>query len=473
MRSLTSLDSFTQLLDPVSAGDAAHALGALAPFWLNSDACELMSRDPAIGGPQWRLPPSLPAYRGGCWVMLVNKVVATQAILRQAMLLPLRWERDAEHDPRLPPTVRQVADEAIQAARSLKDYAQLADSSWGLRPAELPGYRFPDLAGLSSAQLDASSGWAPIAGSLIMAALERPEATQCQPHSGVWATGCWDAAGIARVGGLQEKVDLAIAHGAAQLFVPEHQFADAIRHVRSRNAPLRIGKLREGRPNVLEALGQYLVAHVVRPPSDANRNDKRRYHRLVHRFDREASETYYQDELVPLITRDCRSQATWGEERPTHLITIASGRAEAVRLAIEIVAPKHCLVLHTNDGEGEKMRANVARCLASSPWSDKVQHCEFDYGNAMFDQLNAAITEFTAGVAPQRVAYDMTPGKFLIKVELLRIADSHSPLLHLDHKWDTAIDRAQPFSQQLIVWRRGEQFRFPQLDPDGVVAESN
>ena len=84
------------------------------------------------------------------------------------------------------------------------------------------------------------------------------------------------------------------------------------------------------------------------------------------------------------------------------------------------------------------------------------------YGEPMIVQMKETVGEFIQGVPPQRVAFDMTPGKFLMKLALLdHVVGPENTLLHLDHDYDAKMRMARPFSQRVLTWRPGQPWQFP------------
>lgn len=436
------------------AAEAATKLAGLARFWL-SDQAKAALGDHHLFGPYSRLRPNVPTERGACWIVCVNHDERTHGLLRRAMLVPLLWRENCQHDRRLPKQVQDVADEVLCHVRDQSDSPM---SLYGLQLYDASGVAAPDLSGLTRRQLDPSSGWVSLAAGLLVAAVGG------QPNAEVWATGSWSAEGVGNVDhkGLLAKLHLALQHHVRQFFVPEEQGQEARQYLQSQGTNVQVGVLRQGTAVVREALGDYTATLLVRPAKDAQRHEKCTYHDCLHRLWPEASGRYYEEDLVPEIITMCRDQAAWGDEPPTHLVTIASASGEATLLTAEVVSPEKILVLYTHDDDGRKFAKSVRDLLtdASRRWS--VMEKPVCYGQPMIVEMEEAVREFVQGVPPQRVAFDMTPGKFLMKLALLdHVAGPESILLHLDHDYDAKMRMARPFSQRVLTWKRGHAWQFP------------
>lgn len=312
------------------ASDLA-VLGGAARWLLCEEAlARLAEEDPHYDG----LPhPRLPETAGSC--LIVYEVDPGYPLLRPAFVLPLQWREGSGHDPGLPAKLRGLADRVLQHLR-------FEGTTWSLH--RLDPFRSLDL-NLFDSVLHHESGWAPLAGGLLIATRGG------KPRPDVWATGRWDGdGGVAEVEGLPAKLDLARRWGAKEVFVPEGQACGG-------GEGLAIGKLYTGLRAPEDALRDYLAALDAPPALDAPREQRSSYY-LRQPTRHPVALAYYESHLLPQIIKILRQQSAkdWRGWAPTHLVTVVSESPELIPLAARSLGVSRCLLLHTDDG---KMQSQV------------------------------------------------------------------------------------------------------------------
>jgi hypothetical protein len=461
-------------LTPIQARRADEELGWLGRWWLKPEVLRLAAtgRGYPEHGERWARHPDLPAGPGACWVIFASEQAATLPLLREAVLLPLRWERGLRHDARVPEAIRAEANRVLAAVLPLV----ASEVSWGLRF----GVDNRDGLDLSGLHFPAESAWAALAAGLLLALEEGT------PHPGVWATGTWLApGGIGRIDFLDRKLRLAVASGAEAVFLPESQTAEAEKIIKvmadefqsnpARLAELRrcvpprarmegvprlaIGRLRQGTSRPHAALDEYLARLFQRPLlTDPPATRRAWYCSLWERGQQEAARTWFVDALLNEIAAECRQHLLeWcPDERPSALVTIASDSWELMPQISEIVRPDRCLVLYTAEKAQQYTRAlEVARRLVT----ERGAKCEFvpgifDATGDFFEQFGPMIRSFANGMDPAWLALDLTPGSKEMSLALQFAApDRENKLLYLRHKKQGSL--VVPGSQQLLVRAAG------------------
>jgi hypothetical protein len=424
-------------LTPSSAAEVCARLGALARWWLDEAVLRLAARAPGLPPDEaawWAEVPPLPAGPGACWAIFTDGAPGP-SLLRPAFLLPLRWAADADHSPRLPRGLRDLAERAVTALRPAGRFGLRLDD-----PLERDGID------LSAAGLDCASAWAAVAGGLVLLA------EGGEPDRGVWATGAPTAeGGVGPVGDLARKLALAGACGARRVFVPETQVEEARAAAGGPGvAPLRAGA------DVRRGLAAYLAELDAPPPRDetaAGRERRADYYLRLAGRDAGRADAYYRADLLASIVARCRAQAAdLACPAAPRLVTVASDSPELVLLAVEALRPRRCLVLHTADEGGRTRRDAVLQLLAGNGVGCVPEPAPFDDGDALPAELSAATAAFVGAAAD--VVFDLTPGSKLMSLALaLRVARPGDWLLYLRHR---RVGRyVRPFSERLQVWRAG------------------
>jgi hypothetical protein len=465
-------------LTPERARDVEDEMGWLGRWWLEPEV--LRRAATGRGYPErakdYARHPELPTGRGACWVLFANEDAGELKLLRKAFLLPLRWAPGERHDPRLPKPLLDRADRVLGAVLR-GTAAGTAGASWGLRfgvekePA-------PDLSGLDFLP---PSAWAALAAGLLLALDE------AGPNPRVWATGAWaePGGGIVRIDFLKPKLRLGMACGAEAVFVPESQVEEAATAVQQiaaeleadpeglrllheeapRSAPKvgvprpEIGRLREGTARPRAALDEYLARLFQRPLlTDPPATRRAWYRLLVERGDAAAARSWFVDALLLEIASECRRHLVGqcGDGLPTDLVTIASDSWELVPLMVEIVRPRRCLALYTDNKVEERDRALQAtrRLLDERRGGCDLIPREFKEKGDLFEPFAEEVRKFAAGGEPGALALDLTPGTKEMSLALqFAAAQPQNRLLYIRHQRQGSL--VVPGSQRLLVRTAG------------------
>jgi hypothetical protein len=301
---------------------------------------------------------------------------------------------------------------------------------------------------LSELAKDCRSAWAPLAAALILAS------DGIMPDTGIWGTGEWRPdGGIAAVGGLDRKLDLALEFGARTIFIPPEQCAEAKRWKSAHpRVELEVAVLEQGeKPDLRSALRTYVARSVSRPESDATFVLRQRYY--LRQVDRGFQRDYYIQDLLPELAAYYHDELPAGCQ-PTHLVTIASHSPELVILLAHAIKPRRCLILYTQDNRGHMetamkgVRTAVAAC--------DVQPASFTKSDTMAREMGQHVLRFTESVSPGDVIFDLTPGHKEMSLELaLRLAPAGSYLFYLRHDTDDYSRAAIPEKRRPFVERAG------------------
>ncbi len=433
-------------LQPLPAERACAALGPLARWWLARWALKQAHGDepdyPDLTNPKRPLFPEEP---GSCWVVFQNKKRKSLPMLGGGLVLPLCWQK-GQHSPQLPKALRELADEVVESLAASPGY----NARWGLRLAELPG--FDQIHLHDDLPWRYSSGWAALAGGLITLV------EGLKPQGNVWATGAWEkGSGLARIGGLPEKLSLAKEWKVRHFFVPESQ-APVARNWMRANAPdqIEIGILRRtAEPDPRTTLNQYLatLASLPEDPVAGHPNEEQQFQQIRDYYlhqDAKAARDYYRLHLLPAIVRRCRGRY---DRLPlsrhfSHFVTIVSARNELAMVNPLVVRTQNCLLLY-HDLEAQARECQ--RWLEASPDKVTCQLRRFPVGTEMANVLDAAIADFTRGVSRDQVALDLTPGTKMMSYSLSRAAKPGNWLfcLQVDYRYEDCPDgRPVPDSEQ-------------------------
>jgi hypothetical protein len=443
-------------LKPGGAIRIAGLLGPLASWWLPSDILSVATQQTRCRWPE----PRLEADHGACWIVLAN--TGGWPLLRNAIVLPLAWQRDTEHSRDLPEGLRVLADE-------VRDGLERPD--WGLHWHETIQPSAAALQGLF-AEMGFASGWAPLAAGLIIAA----EGGQPDPH--VWATGIWNRRGIQSVSHLEEKLGLASDHGAVEFFVPESNRAEAESIIRERGLPQpRIGILKAGTPERRTALCNYLVRLKAQPEPPQNADDRAGFDRCVRHHlgqprEEERTTQFYWSHLLPTIIERCRRQvqSQWKDWHPTYLVTIVSASPELVPITALALGVQQCVLLYTRDldSNGEKTQSSLAtedelprsvRSVVSMLSQNDIVSIPIPFvdNDAMQKQFETKLGGILGSVARDQLVIDITPGTKLMTLTLERAAPPESWLVYVRNDTLSAKDRRpKPGTERMVRWRAGE-----------------
>lgn len=435
-------------LPPPRAYEVAARLKNLAVRWLRPEVLERAAAHARQLGyenaaKQWERVPPLPIESGACWIAVVNKCREELGLLRPAYALPLRWAHGREHDPRLPRGLRELADTVHGELRRLGEVSE--PEPWGL----LPGSD-AILSGLDLSTLDGrwDSGWAPLAMGLLLAAWEG------KADAKVWASGSWEpGSGIRPVDGLEPKAELAHGYGAGAFFVPESQ-AEALREwAQSQCLPLTIGTLRQNTRDLREALGEYLEQHELPIGPGAHLKGKRAEHfRRIQ--DSETAERFYRKYVLPDVAEDLRQRVPRellsGDKK---LITVVSKGFDLVSLAVQVIQPTACLLLHDRELADEASAAQG--WIQRERPSCRAVTCLLEHSTR--EKLLAAfgrqIEEFAPEGRPEELVFDLTAGKKIMSLALYDAAPVGSYVICTESAFDSQRRRQIPHTERLHAWR--------------------
>ena len=419
-----------------------QALGPLAPSWLVPELAEAEETDPP--GTE-RL-----ALENGTIPLLVVQAGAQCRLLREALLLPVCWEKGTHPDNRLPVKLLDLADDILD---SLCRYAEgrtetwagsLCSDDWSLCAAV-----DVDLGGF---EIDPKSAAVSLMAGLLVVA------SGGKPNPKIVATGAWKAGvGIESIGGLGPKTQLAACSpGVQMLFVPEfqqpgaEQFADEIR-ANGSGGPLDIKSLKTTTSDPLRALSD-LLAELEMPPSDNAEFTERKDHylRLVG-WNRDGAQRYYRNRLLSEIVARCRTkvQAQTSDGSFDVLATILTRNYDLAVIAVGAFRPNRCILFFTDD---TKKHLNDCR-EQMAPWlaKDRVQPIEID-AEADVESLAQTISDTLRPVCDQKLVIDLTPGKKTMTLAMYEAAPPAAMLYYLHNKWRGRI--VEPDSENPDVWSK-------------------
>jgi hypothetical protein len=305
---------------------------------------------------------------------------------------------------------------------------------------------------------DYSSAWAALAAGLQLAAADGT------PDPKVWATGCWEEArGVQHVDGLQEKLQLAVRHGASEFFVPASQFEQA-QSVARAYGNLSIQQLRAGTNSPHDALHRLLQRLRARPNPPANQHDQAGLKACVDYYhsqplDDPRTRAFYQSHLFPSVLARLRDQlqGQWPDWNPTHLATIVSRRPELVLLAALALRVRHVLLLYTNV-PSENDQTQDMQYVRHRLEEEGVQctAVAFRDDDDLPVVLGKHLARFLDGVPATCAAVDTTPGTKLMSLSLALTAPAGSWLLYLQHQTLAAGDhRPIPGTERYLRWQAG------------------
>lgn len=380
----------------------------------------------------------------GCLVIVAAVPETTLAefpILRPGLVIPLQWARvadpTADHDPRLPDALRELADDV------LGKIAEKEDRLWRLGLG--PGVdRAVDL---SRFELGWESGWAALAAALNVAIRGGGS------RRDVWASARWTARGIDRVEGLAAKLALAISAGVRHFFVPEDQVDEAKHLVTERGATgLEIHGLKSGETKPEPALGPLLEQLQVEPGPDLPRDRRVRW--FLNLPGKLRDDYYYRclfDDVVSRCRRDLDASnpdaARW---RPALLVTILS-KAPTWLVGASALEPERCLLLYTDDDPdvmklvkpgSQRFRVRLGDRSALEPRA-------FEGRGSDPSRIVEILQEAFQGTPADRIAIDLTPGASWMKLALLRVSPPSSRLVCILHDFDARSRCAEPFTERI------------------------
>jgi len=427
--SLARCETPLQQVRPRDSKALASDLGGLARWLLRSEVLDLAaSAWEQQGNPDQaehlRRSPRLPRTRGSCWVVFVVDQ-PRYPLLREAFVLPLRWQRwaDVETVARwgsdLPAPLVREAKSVLQVLHAFKTSGERSQpTDWSLRlnvDSQPDLYNLEELDGLT----DASSGWASLAAGWLIAA----RGGLIDPS--VWASACWDDNGLQPVRGLDAKLRLASELGAKRFFAVPAQRGPETGALAQRLG-LRLEDLEPDTVHPLHALRPLARALAVPPeaPQDPDSWEMATayYHLLrTDLNDPKGAAEFYLSSVLPAVVAGCRGQSEQQDPellgQRGSLITILSGSPELVELAVLVFRPRRCLVLFTSQTEGQLTQARQRITAA-------VGDCSFEW--ELIDRqlrpggLPARVHSFARAFPDWPVLIDLTPGTKLMTLALDR-----------------------------------------------------
>jgi hypothetical protein len=435
-------------VNPVQASNAVLNLGPMARWLLRREVFLRAADDSktAVASrnrwQSWHDRPRVPNVYGACWAIFVNHRPEDMPLARQAFVLPLRWVPNSEHSMALPLELRELAAITV---KSMRDVLKENTTRWGLHFwANAFGV---DLSGLG---VRAESAWAPLAAGLYVASQGGT------PDPTVWATGSWSFSdGLLSVEDIALKSRVASEFGARTFYVPSGQQDQVPAALGLSTHSLQAGTLLPSR--ALQGLLLQLDAPPAAPtsPDDADALDRCANYYLRHPLNESETKTFYLERLLPFIIerrhREVRQQ--YPACRPTHLVTIVSGSPELVELTARALNVDHCLLLHTG-GRQEELALLAQQRLESAQNGQKRIDCTpevFENSAAIIERIKPLIQKFVAGISPQKIVFDLTPGTKMMTYALSRLSPAASWLVYLQHGWREG--RPAPDTEKFHAWQ--------------------
>lgn len=426
--------------------NAVHALGELAPWWLeDSVLLKAMIADPDV-----RKDTKLPQGEGQVNLLLVRPGARGISLLRDTVVLPVRWTASTATDSRLPLPLVKLSEAILD---QLHEDPAVKTSSWQLHM----GVNV-DLSQLTADDFRTASAWAPLAAGLLLAA------RRLTPEPAVWATGAWDQrGGVAAIEGLDAKLAAAAALGARVIFVPAANAPEARTWCSSHAPHLKLHFLPADATEPQRALEPYLsiMGHPPPLPRDESDEDMHRcvtYYQLLPNRDERRTDFYFSHLMSTLVTRHRQDvHVRWPGCRPEHLVTVVSESPEMVTLNAQVTGARRCLLLCSKPGTRtmmpflhrimEHLKAQGVECVPG--WFDLGTHQSLLH---QFDTLTARF--LPVGVDPKAVVYDLTPGKKPMTLALAQLARPGQWLLYLDHVFSPE-RRAEAGTEAFELWQAG------------------
>jgi hypothetical protein len=478
-----------QSLDSLTEDDAWHIAKEFRglQWWLHPKVLELARNESARLkdglDEMWERPlPELPRLIGCCWVVLANNMSGVP-LLRDALLLPLRWvpgegRRPASHSLWLPDGLLAEADSALSALD--KSNRSGEDQCWRLHrcfpcvkdPAHSVGPRLGPLERFSFKGFENQSWkscWASLAAALLVAI----RGGRVKPE--VWASAAWVPDTLSKVDPdtLEKKLALAAAWGARRFYLhPDNIGRAQSIQAKNPNWSLEVFSLRSGssKPDLLdeppaERALKPLVEALEVPPSKHDPLDLRARHFLnAHENNVKANEYYY-DEIIHTIAKDCRDKLVKkvGEAILTRprLITILS-KSPVSLLGAMTVQPRECLVLYTRDDPAirenlELMKKRFKENLTElAPHANALQFESFSKSDPDFRERFSKLTRDFAGRHNDvPLIFDATSGTQRMNINLMLCAREDNWLLVITSETSPNRDRVIPGGEEPHLLRKG------------------
>jgi len=401
----------------------------------------------------WRQRPSLPQDVGSCWVVTVGMNAEKYPALREAAVLPLRWQRrpadtsPSGHDPRLPEDLRRIADRVIRQVA--EEEPAVAEAGWRL---VLGVNNFPTALGLDLLAGSYESAFVSLAAGLFLAVWEG------KPDPTVWASGAWADGGIQPVEGLLQKAALAAQWGARVLFVPEQQLEKLENKMGAPGGPngLRILPLQAGKPKLREALREYLDHLEVPPGREASREHRSAY--FLRIADDTKARRYYREYILPEVREIWRprlhQQAPLFQKVAPRLVTIVSKGFHLPELTGGVVQPQSCLLLYNEEMAEEIQKVKEALKEAIGEHYLLNEHLFTGHTREeLLQDFQKAMQEFLQGISAEGLMVDLTPGQRLMNLALYDAMPAGSFALVFQAEMDKKTRRPIPFTENFELWQ--------------------
>ncbi len=395
-------------------------LGPLAIFVLNDDTLQLIKES--------TIRPKLSSHSGCCWPVLAILKDNWLQYLLDAIVLPLQWRNAKRHDDLLPKDVIKCADKVKEA------FSAPSDIYLCFEPAGMP-----NLSNFDSESLTAGSCFSALALGL------QSFLDKIAPDPKVWSSACWQR-NPKKVDHLEKKLGTASLFGATHFFVAPDQECGST----NTSARIKIKKL-ESVPNDGLARKSFakLFSFAYVKPVGGTWEDCRRYHAVLRDYDKDKAKEYYCSDLIKHLTKRLREQLPArgaNTALPTHLVTIATRRSEAIALIASTLKIPKALVLYTvgsGDLEAEARKTeNEIRKM--HPTCDVILE-EFRYDPTSEDFPNdfaigmiEAIKRFQGDAPNEKMVFDIDRGTTMHKIALLkRVIHDDSFLVTINHEMDS------------------------------------
>jgi len=440
-------------LTPRAACKLVRDFGPVAAWWLHPAVLD-QAANRQTGYRCLTDRPELPISLGSCWVLFVLKGVFP--LLRPAVLLPLRWQRNGSHRG-LPPALQLLAEKVVDQFR-VSNHG--ADCDWRLELS----WPAVDLQFLEADQVSVESGWASLFGGLLLASQGR------LPSPDVWITAAWHPDhGLDRVDSLRAKLELAVAWQARTMFVPAvNGDADYFDLDSVQNGKLTVKRLeRNPKPSTPQvALSKYL-AQLGQPPNKEEPFELRCVH--YANIEKKPANDYYWSDLFDEVVDRCRANLLKQHPdcKPTHVVSIVATNPSNTALLPAVLRATHCLLFYDQSAEFEqsseksshsdilRIANDVKRKLKGKPYDAKCSLNSLFLGNRCNElrQVHDALKSFSVGIAPQRLIFDLTPGFKSLTLALRDVAPVGSWFAYCRHHQQAHDNRIRPGSENFECWQ--------------------
>ena len=417
---------------------AVDLLGGLALWWLKPEVLDFASEN-GIALPQGST--EFSTEPGNCW--MVCELKGESEMLRNAVFVPLIWEKEQAYCKNLPVELRDLSQKVVaELTRSMKGYSGL--SRYWLNPHPRSGIgRHRSLEDGIFSSVD--SAWASLTTSLVSATLKQ------HVVQGVLASASWNENGIAKVGGIAQKVELVSSWpGVSTFCVPQTQKEEAQEELQGRQGSIEIVGLhtqfceRKTRtPDLSSSLRELQVALFQQPKIPTGfRGKKIRYEsaefqRCKYYFEKVVqpyspmSRHFYTTRLLPAITANCKEKAAYKISKATHYVSIVSKSPELAVLGARIVNAEKCLLLYT-----EETSPYLAYCR--DQLHDLAIYSKPISKDRIVEDVKTEIDAFLTGLDDDQhknVVLDIKAGSSEMTYAIVKAARDEHKILCIDHKW--------------------------------------